>query len=119
MEFNQKNVDLLISRIKKISEKERIIECDAIRDDISKWLLKNFDFDKAYKERLRTWPISHRNETAFGIATALQNPAWSLTIKIPNNTPTEKKRCHHEQTVSGDMNQNGEYTVTKSHTWSW
>jgi hypothetical protein len=44
-----------------------------------------------------------REETGFGIATALLYPDWNLRIIMPNNPAPERgRKTEHEQTVSGE-----------------
>jgi hypothetical protein len=117
--FNQKNVDRKITEVKALPEYERQTVVDAIKLDLRAWLLHNFEFPKYYEKRMALWPKSLREETGFGIGTALLYDDWKLEIKLPHNIPTPASKTKQEQKVSGAAGSNGVYTITKSHSWSW
>ena len=119
LEFTQANVDRKIAEIKALPERERQTISDAVKADIRAWLLQTFVFPEHYEKRMALWPKSLREETGFGIGTALLYEDWTLEIKMPHNPPTPAGKTKHEQKVSGSAGSNGVYTVTKSHTWSW
>lgn len=119
IEFTQKNVDAKIAEIKAFPERERQIISDEIKLDIRAWMLKTFTFPEFYEKRMALWPKSLREETGFGIGTALLYDYWTLEIKMPNNPPTPAGKTKHEQSVSGSAGSTGVYTVTKTHKWTW
>jgi len=120
-DFTQENINLEIERLKALPEPDRKTASDAIKADIRAWLLQTFNFTDAYERRLALWPQSMREETGFGIGTAIYYPEWRLEIIMPENPEPQKNRpTRHEQRVSGDADVvTGSYTVTKSHTWIW
>lgn len=121
LEFNQENVDLKISEIKEMPETERREIADSVKTNLRAWLLQTFEFTDEYQKRMALWPLSMREETGFGIGTALLYDDWELIIGLPDTPPPPaKSRTKHEQSVSGAYNTStGGYTVTKKHTWSW
>ncbi|MBV6462410.1 MAG: hypothetical protein HJHJAOHD_02559 [Flavobacteriales bacterium] len=121
-DFTQKNVDKKIKEIKSLSDCEREDIANQIKADLRAWLLMTFQFTRVQEICMTKWPLSMREETGFGIGTALLYKEWNLEIIFPKQpeppTPVLKKK--HEQTVKGEYNTStGGYTVTKSHTWSW
>lgn len=121
MEFNQENVNRKITEIKALPDDQRRAISDEIKQDIRAWLLSTFTFSEIYEQRLALWPQSMREETGFGIGTALYYREWTLEIIVPPPpTDPNARPSKHEQTVSGEYDSGtGGYTVTKSHTWSW
>lgn len=117
--FDQKAVDEKIAEIKALDVKDRTVIADAIKLDLRGWLLQTFEFTEFYEKRMALWPQSLREETGFGMATALLYDDWSLEITVPEVPEQPAQRTRHEQKVSGSGSSNGTYTVTKSHTWSW
>lgn len=119
-DFNQDNINAEIARLKKLPDNERKIASDPIKEDIVAWLLATFTFAKFYEERLAKWPRSMREETGFGIGTAIYYPEWTLKIIMPDNPEPSARPTKHEQSVSGSADPiSGNYTVSKTHTWSW
>lgn len=120
--FNQENVNRKIKEIKALPDKDLKKVVKEIKADLKKWLLKTFQFTKTQEACMLKWPLSMREETGFGIGTALLYREWNLEIIFPNppEPPTPVLKKKHEQTVKGEYNTStGGYTVTKSHTWSW
>lgn len=117
--FDQKTVDEKIAEIKALDVKDRQVITDAIKLDLRGWLLQTFQFTEFYEKRMALWPQSLREETGFGMATALFYDDWNLEITVPEVPEVPAQRTRHEQKVSGSGNTSGGYTVTKSHTWSW
>ena len=117
--FNPDNVNSKIAEIKSLPIAEREAIANLVKADLRGWLLDTFEFTPVESNCMQTWPESMREETGFGIGTALKNSEWALEINFPPDpTPTESKK--HEQKVSGSYNvQTGTYTVTKSHSWFW
>lgn len=70
------------------------------------------------KSLSKCWPLSLREETGFGIGTALLYDEWNLVIIFPmDTTPSAIRKT--EQSVSGSYNTGtGAYTVTKTYKWS-
>ncbi len=121
LDFTQDNVNRKIAELKALPDKDRKAASDEIKNDIRAWLLQTFTFSKDYEERLAMWPLSMREETGFGIGTAVYYKEWTLEILMPTNSvPGRERKTKHEQKVSGSMDpMTGTYTVSKSHTWSW
>jgi|GEM_PF-6229625 len=121
MKFNQESVNRKIAEIKALDEKNRKEISDKIKKDIRAWLLSNFEFTQEEQNCMKQWPQSMREETGFGIGTALLYSEWNLKVNIPNDPPPiGARRKSHSQSVSGSYNtQTGGYTVTKTHTISW
>ena len=117
--FSQDNVNLKIKEIKSLPEEERKPITEEIKKDLRAWLLHNFEFPEFYEQRMALWPQSLREETGFGIASALFYDNWNLEILVPEPPTSPEGKSKHEQKVSGSGNSSGGYTVTKSHTWSW
>lgn len=121
VQFNQENVDNKIGEIKDLPDSDREAIATQIKTDIRGWLQNNFTFTNVEENCMENWPQSMREETGFGIGTALYYPEWSLTVDIPNDSPPvgiDKKK--HTQTVSGSYDpRTGSYTVTKSFAISW
>lgn len=119
--FTQENINAEIVRLKELPERERREAADAIKQDIRAWLLQNITFPRIYEERLAMWPQSMREETGFGIGTAILYEEWTLKIVMPDDPEPERARpTRHEQSVSGSANpMTGAYTVTKTHKWFW
>lgn len=120
-DFTQDNVNRKIAELKALPDAERKTVSDDIKKDVRAWLVQTFNFSDAYKERLAMWPLSMREETGFGIGTAIYYKEWTLEILMPTNAvPGRGRKTQHEQKVSGSMDpMTGTYTVSKSHTWSW
>ena len=120
-DFNQTNINLRIAELKALPDADRLKEANAIKLDIVAWLLANFTFTRVYEERLAMWPRSMREETGFGIGTAVFYPEWTLLIVMPDNPdPSPQRRTEHEQSVSGSVDPfSGSYSVKKTHTWKW
>ena len=120
--FTQDSVNTYIAEVKVLPEQERRQISDQVKADLRGWLLQTFEFTPAQVTCMDKWPLSMREETGFGIGTALLYEEWNLVIIFPNqpeNPPVGAKK-KHEQSVSGSYNtQTGGYTVTKTHKWSW
>lgn len=118
--FNQESINAKIKEVKELPEPKRLVISNAVKRDLRGWLLHNFIFTKAHEERMAMWPRSLREETGFGIGTALLYQEWTLEIVFPDNSEPTGKATKHEQEVKGDYNPaTGSYTVSKKHTWSW
>lgn len=122
-QFTQENVDNLIEQIKSLPEHEREQITNEIKADLRGWLLETFEFTPNQVACMEKWPQSMREETGFGIGTALLYEEWNLRIifpEDPDHPVSASKPKKHEQSVSGSYNtQTGAYTVTKTHKWSW
>ena len=69
---------------------------------------------------MRTWPQSLREETGFGIGTALLYDEWELEVIVPEQPGVLPERKKTSQSVQGEYNlQTGQYTVKKVHTWTF
>lgn len=102
-----------------MSEPKRLVISNAVKRDLRGWLLHNFEFKSVYEKRMALWPQSLREETGFGIGTALFYENWKLEIVFPENPEPSGKPTKHTQSVQGQGDTNGGYSVTKTHTWSW
>lgn len=120
-DFTQENINLEIERLKALPEPDRKTASDAIKADIRAWLLATFNFTDAYERRLALGPQSMREETGFGIGTAIYYTEWRLEIVMPSEPePAKNRPTRHEQSVSGSADPiTGSYTVTKRHSWFW
>jgi hypothetical protein len=120
-DFNQDTVNDKIAEIKAMPEDMRKGVSDEVKEDLRGWLLRTFTFTPIYEARMAMWPKSLREETGFGIGTALYYEDWTLNIIVPPvpDTPPERATTH-EQSVKGEYNPStGSYSVSKTHTWRW
>lgn len=118
LEFTQRNVDAKINEIKSLSKCAREEVVNQIKSDLRAWLLMTFKFTRLQERCMSVWPLSLREETGFGIGTALLYDEWNLVIIFPmDTTPSAVRKT--EQSVSGSYNTGtGAYTVTKTYKWS-